>query len=205
MGLIVGMLFYGVGMNQRSVQDRTGALYFVLTSQIFSAQASLRVFLEERDLFLRERIAGAYRTSAYFWSKSLADTPLQILFGLIFSLVGYYFVGLQTTLSHVVTYCATIVITTLAAESYVVMIGAWVPDDRTAAIIGPVAFALMSLFGGFFLNIDSLPFFLWWMQVCVGVCARTLVCVCVRMCKCTRVAECVSAKFFHLYTHLKKE
>jgi len=107
------MLFRNVGLGQASVQDRTGALYFVLTSQIFSAQvpilstgaeplrnrgarmcsarrakplyqhpsplcvtapmarpqrhrltvllvapqASMRVFLEERDLFLRERLA----------------------------------------------------------------------------------------------------------------------------------------------------
>uniref|UniRef100_A0A7S1GRE1 ABC-2 type transporter transmembrane domain-containing protein n=1 Tax=Hemiselmis andersenii TaxID=464988 RepID=A0A7S1GRE1_HEMAN len=157
-------MFYGVGLNQRSVQDRTGALYFVLTTQIFSAQASMRVFLEERDLFLRERIAGTYRTSAYFWSKSIADTPLQLLFALIFSAMSYYFVGLQPGLLHVLKYCLTIVITTLAAESYVIMVGAWVPDDKTAAILGPVAFALMSLFGGFFLNIDSLPFFVSWLQ-----------------------------------------
>lgn len=85
-------------------------------------QASMRIFLEERDLFLRERIAGAYRTSAYFWSKSLADTPLQLLFALIFSLCGYYFVGLQPAFDRVFVYCATIVITTLAAESYVVMV-----------------------------------------------------------------------------------
>jgi ABC-type multidrug transport system permease subunit len=42
--------------------------------------------------------------------------------------------------------------------------GAWVPDDKTAAILGPVAFALMSLFGGFFLNIDSLPSYISWLQ-----------------------------------------
>jgi hypothetical protein len=83
----------------------------------------MRVFLEERDLFLRERIAGAYRTSAYFWSKSIADTPLQLLFALIFSLMSYYFVGLQMSVGHVLKYCLTIVLTTLAAESYVIMIG----------------------------------------------------------------------------------
>ena len=83
----------------------------------------MRVFLEERDLFLRERIAGAYRTSAYFWSKSIADTPLQLLFALIFSLMSYYFVGLQMSIGHVLKYCLTIVLTTLAAESYVIMIG----------------------------------------------------------------------------------
>lgn len=164
MGLIVGMLYTGVGLGQASVQDRTGALYFVLTTQIFSAQASMRMFLEERDLFLRERSAGAYRTSAYFWSKSIADTPLQLLFALMFSLLGYFLVGLQMTVSHVSVYCLSIILTTLAAESYVVMIGAIVPDDKLAAVLGPVAFGLMSLFGGFFLNIDSLPFYLAWMQ-----------------------------------------
>ncbi len=130
MGLLVGFLYYGVSNSQVSVQDRTGALYFVLTTQvhikkntlahkknsqvsvprlhrstlfcadfffvlttqIFSAQASLRVFLEDRDLFLREHMAGAYRTSAYYWAKSLADTPLQLLNALLFSLLGYVLV-----------------------------------------------------------------------------------------------------------------
>jgi hypothetical protein len=49
MGAIVGLLFYAVGSNQRSVQDRTGALYFVLTSQIFSAQASFQPSHDRRD------------------------------------------------------------------------------------------------------------------------------------------------------------
>jgi hypothetical protein len=32
----------------------------------------MRVFLEERELFLREHSAAAYRTSAYYAAKSLA-------------------------------------------------------------------------------------------------------------------------------------
>ena len=164
MGLLVGFLYYDVDTSQVSVQDRTGALYFVLTTQIFSAQASLRVFLEERDLFLREHIAGAYSTGAYYWAKSLADTPLQLFNALLFSLLGYFLVGLQGSAYHLVTYCMTIVITTLAAESYVVFVGAAAPDDKVAAVLGPVAFALMSLLGGFFLNLESLPVWFSWLQ-----------------------------------------
>mmetsp|Transcript_13634 Transcript_13634/g.21296 ORF Transcript_13634/g.21296 Transcript_13634/m.21296 type:complete len:423 (-) Transcript_13634:316-1584(-) len=164
MGLLLGIMYNKVDLTQTSVQDRTGALYFVLTTQIFSAQGSMRMFLEERDVFLRERLAGAYRTSAYFWSKSIADTPLQLIYAFIFSLLGYYLVGFQATLEHVFTYCVAIVVTTLAAESLVVTIGASATDDKTAAVLGPVAFALMSLLGGFFSNIDSLPFYISWMQ-----------------------------------------
>ena len=35
---------------------------------------------------------------------------------------------------------------------------------QVAAVLGPVAFALMSLLGGFFLNLESLPFWFGWMQ-----------------------------------------
>jgi hypothetical protein len=39
---------------------------------------------KHRELFLREHIAGAYRPAAYYWAKSLADTPLQLLNALVF-------------------------------------------------------------------------------------------------------------------------
>ena len=45
-----------------------------------------------------------------------------------------------------------------------VFVDAAAPDDKVAAVVGPVAFALMSLLGGFFLNLDSLPFWFGWLQ-----------------------------------------
>ena len=53
MGLLVGFLFYGVDKTQVSVQDRTGALYFVLTTQIFSAQVFGFFF------YVRVRVPGS--------------------------------------------------------------------------------------------------------------------------------------------------
>ena len=83
-------------------------IFFIITTQIFSAQASLRVFLEDRDLFLREHMAGAYRTSAYYWAKSLADTPLQLFNALLFSLLGYVLVRQKKKAPCGVLYCSTI-------------------------------------------------------------------------------------------------
>jgi hypothetical protein len=39
----------------------------------------MRVFLEERELFLREHSAAAYRTSAYYAAKSLAGKKKALL------------------------------------------------------------------------------------------------------------------------------
>ena len=122
------------------------------------------MFLEERELFLRERLAGAYRTSAYFWSRSLAETPLHVAFALLFGLIGYGMLGLQATPAHVATYALVLVLITLAAESHIVLVGAVARDDRTAALLAPLVSGLMSLLGGFFVNVDSLPPCLSWLQ-----------------------------------------
>jgi len=115
------------------------------------------------------------------------------MFALLFSVIAYFMVGFQLSAGHMFVFCLSVplpslshththtislahsltfslthnpqvVLTTLAAEGYVVMVGAAVPDDRTAAVLGPIAFALMSLFGGFFLNIESLPWWVSWLQ-----------------------------------------
>jgi hypothetical protein len=54
MALIVGYLYSGLGFDQASVQDRVGALYFVLTNQIMSSSASMRTFIAEREVVAHE-------------------------------------------------------------------------------------------------------------------------------------------------------
>ena len=79
MALVIGYLYSGLrgeqGLSQRSVQDRTGALYFVLTNQIMSSSASLRAFLAERTVIEHERRANLYSLRAYFLARSAAVTP----------------------------------------------------------------------------------------------------------------------------------
>jgi len=54
MSLVVGALFSGVGTTQQGAQDRAGALYFILTTQVMSSSASLRTFLAERAIAQHE-------------------------------------------------------------------------------------------------------------------------------------------------------
>jgi hypothetical protein len=45
------------------------------------------------------------------------------------------------------------------AESYIVFIGALLPDDKSAAVIGPLLLALMMASGGFFVSPAATPLF----------------------------------------------
>ena len=51
---MTGALFSGIGNTQQGAQDRAGALYFILTTQVMSSSASLRTFLAERAIAQHE-------------------------------------------------------------------------------------------------------------------------------------------------------
>mmetsp|Transcript_303 Transcript_303/g.820 ORF Transcript_303/g.820 Transcript_303/m.820 type:complete len:176 (+) Transcript_303:1557-2084(+) len=58
-----------------------------------------------------------------------------------------------------VTFQALVTLATLVAESYVVFIGALLPDDKSAAVVSPLLLALMMASGGYFVSPAATPLF----------------------------------------------
>jgi len=162
MALLVGALYAGSRgtATQTAVADRTGALFFVLVNQAFSAMASLRVFIEERAVFEHERRRRAYSTRDYFLAKSLAELPIQGAVALLFAASAYVMVGLRASLGAFLGHCLVLALATLVAESLVIWIGAGSSDARIAVVICPVVLSTSLLFGGLFVSLASLPAFL---------------------------------------------
>lgn len=160
MGLVVGLLYSGSAGrdDQKAVSDRTGAIFFVLVNQGYSAIASIRVFLEERVVFEHESRRGAYSTWAYFLSKTIAELPYQILFALVFGGLSYPLAGLRRDWSASSAHAGVLVLATLVAESLALAVGASSPDAKTAVALGPALLSISLLFAGFLVSLDSLPF-----------------------------------------------
>lgn len=59
--------------------------------------ASVNLFNFERPIFIKERLSNTYVTSAYFWGRSLAVLPVEIITPLIFLVVCYFAVNLYNT------------------------------------------------------------------------------------------------------------
>ena len=147
MACIVGYLYSGLTHDQGSVQDRVGAIYFVLTNQIMSSSGSLRTFISEREIAKHEISAGLYGLPAYFISRSLAESVWQALMGSLFAVLTYELVGFAPTLPQFGFFVLCVALVTLCAESYAVLIGAVMPDDKSAAVVGPLVLALFMVSG----------------------------------------------------------
>lgn len=139
------------------MQDRVGALYFVLTNQIMSSSASMRTFLAERDIVGHELRGGLYRLPAYFVSRSAAESLWQLLGATLFGALTYRLVGFGGGLEQQATFLGVVALVTLCAESYVVCVGALMPDEKSAAVVGPLFLALCMATGGLFVNSGSVP------------------------------------------------
>lgn len=81
-GLLTGLIYYDTDSKSvtTQVQDRNGALYFIVVSQFFGASMGfVSVFSTEKAVFLREYGAGYYSIVPYFFSKILIEVCLFAL------------------------------------------------------------------------------------------------------------------------------
>eukprot|EP01121_Diplochlamys_sp_Union-15-3_P009968 TRINITY_DN274_c0_g1_i2.p1 TRINITY_DN274_c0_g1~~TRINITY_DN274_c0_g1_i2.p1 ORF type:complete len:571 (+),score=60.37 TRINITY_DN274_c0_g1_i2:290-2002(+) len=162
MALLVGSIFFDVKLNQGSIQDRVGALFFILTNSAFSQFSYVNLFLEERNLTTRERSVGTYRTSAYYLAKNVSDACLLCISPLVFSSIGYWMVGLQPHADKFGIFLLTMVVFVITASSLFLVIATVSPNQVVATIIAPILLVLLLLFGGFYVNAENIPVYYKW-------------------------------------------
>lgn len=88
--LIIGGIYNNIGYSQTSIQNRTGALFFIVINQAFNnVIAVLNTFPSEKLIVNRERSGRAYNTLSYFFAKVIVELPLNLLPTIIFGLIVY--------------------------------------------------------------------------------------------------------------------
>lgn len=88
------VLFYDVQGDIAGVQNRNGALFFIVMTMSFNAiQNVILIFPDERPVFLREANNNMYSVSAYFWAKIFSEFPSSLLTPTIFGGIIYYLIG----------------------------------------------------------------------------------------------------------------
>ncbi|XP_050304753.1 protein white [Anthonomus grandis grandis] len=162
--LILGAIYYGQVINEDGVMNINGALFIFLTNMTFqNVFAVITVFSSELPIFLREHKNGMYRTDVYFLGKTIADIPIFIFLPLLFLSICYFLIGLNSEMPRFFVACGIIVLVANAATSFGYLISCISTTVSMALSIGPPLLLPFLLFGGFFLNIESIPVYLEWL------------------------------------------
>ncbi|CAF4919808.1 unnamed protein product [Rotaria sp. Silwood1] len=166
MGLLVGLVFNNMEKTiDPGVQNRLGAIFFIVVSQVFSTITALEPLVKERTLFIHENISGYYRTTTFFIAKLLCDLlPMRAIPSIIFSLLAYFMTGLQRSAGHFFVFLLTIFMASIFGSAICFFISATIHTFAVALIIVVLIFVIMFLFSGFLISLDSVFNWLSWIQ-----------------------------------------
>lgn len=140
-GLTLGTLFLRAGISAKGVDQRQGFFGFLLALFIFTSTEALPVFLNERQIFIRETSRGAYRVSAYVLSQALVILPFLFVLAMIFSCVSYFMVGLAKDAGAFFSFVFILFLTLAVANAFVAFMASFVPDMTAGNALSSALFA----------------------------------------------------------------
>lgn len=115
-------------------------------------------------VFLREHRSNLYRTDTYFLGKTIAELPLFVLIPVLFIVIVYPMIGLRMDFSSFFVALAIIVLVANVSTSFGYAISCSCSSLSMALSVGPPLIIPMLLFGGYFLNNGSVPWYLTWVS-----------------------------------------
>jgi len=160
-----GCVWFQIAHTEENIQDYVAASFFIGAYLMFSVMYRGVVhFPLEREVIKKERQSGAYRLSAYFVSKFLAEFPVDILFPVLSCSLFFWLVGLANDFTTYVWFMATMCIVLLCANSFGIMCGCTVANFEHAITMLAVFGLFMMALSGFMIKDRSIPEWIRWMK-----------------------------------------
>ncbi|CAI5528726.1 unnamed protein product [Closterium sp. Naga37s-1] len=141
----------------KGFQERLAFFSFAICVLFFVSCDAVPIFIQERNIFLRETSSSAYRPSTYLLSSTLVYLPLHLLMALTLVLEAWWCLGLQggaEGFCFMVLACFAMLFTGNAIATCVSICINHVVLAYAVAIALMAYFALLS---GFYIDRESIP------------------------------------------------
>ncbi|XP_060575749.1 protein white-like isoform X1 [Ruditapes philippinarum] len=165
LSIVLGLIYLQLNHDQEGVMNINGVIFLILINMtVTNMLGVLNSFPLETPIFKREYGIGLYRVDIYFISKTLAELPSYLIIPVIFSAIAYWMIGLYNTLEAFLVFTAVIVLVSNISVSFGYIVSAGTNSVTTALAIAPPTLIPLVMFGGFFLNSDSVPVYFIWLE-----------------------------------------
>ncbi|OVA03637.1 ABC transporter-like [Macleaya cordata] len=156
-GLVLGSIFYDLKDDLIGSEERVGLFAFILTFLLSCTTEALPIFLQERDILMKETSCGSYRVSSYVIANGLVFLPFLLILALLFSVPLYWLVGLNRSFMAFMYFLLLIWLTFYTANSVVVCFSALVPNFIVGNSIISGVMGSFFLFSGYFISKNGIP------------------------------------------------
>jgi len=163
---LVGIMWFQLEQTERTLDERVSILFFSVVAfsfiPLFSAIFSFMP--AEGPVLHKERSSGAYRLSAFYVAKTTVETPIELLYPTIYTIVAYWMAGLRASVGAFVLHLFVLSMIVLTALSIGLFVSATVRNLKLAQVLGNLTVLLALLAGGFYVNNKTLPSWVAWVN-----------------------------------------
>ncbi|KAL5104444.1 ATP-binding cassette sub-family G member 1 [Taenia crassiceps] len=163
-GILIGLLYFNVGNNGFQVTNNAAFIFFSVLFIMFSSlMPTVMTFPLEMRVFLTEHLNYWYSVRAYYFARTFADLPFQLLFAIIYGMIGYFMTDQPLEFNRFMIFLTMLVLTAFVAQAQGLLIGA-ATDLEVSVFLGPATGIPIILFSGFFITLDTIPKYLQWLS-----------------------------------------
>ncbi|KAJ2474424.1 hypothetical protein EV174_005611, partial [Coemansia sp. RSA 2320] len=163
--LLLGLLFYKLGSEIESIQNRIGLFFALTLNSTYGVMSHyLYVYYKAKDIMLSERGSGSYRMSTFYIAKVLVYLPIAVFSSWVYFLGIYFMAGLQTGAVKVFTSLSLFTVLIVVTLGVTLLVGSFVDTYDLASVISALAITTWVIFGGHLANAGDLLPAIKWMQ-----------------------------------------
>ena len=156
--LVLGAIYSKSTNDQSGIQDKIGILFFISINMAFSNVIGIiNLFVHEKLLVQKEIKSGFYSLPAYYISKILIEIPFTLISPIIFSLIIYWMVGLNSQIDCFFMFLLIIIIESIVAMFMGIFVSGLSSSIEIATAIAPPLNIVFFMFAGVFINLKNLP------------------------------------------------
>lgn len=156
-GVVLGSIFYDLKDDLVGAEERVGLFAFILTFLLTSTIEALPIFLQEREILMKETSCGSYRVSSYAIANGLVYLPFLLILAVLFTLPLYWLVGLNPSFMAFFHFLLLIWLILYTANSVVVCFSALVPNFIVGNSVICGVMGSFFLFSGYFVSKNGIP------------------------------------------------
>ncbi|RCN29509.1 ABC-2 type transporter [Ancylostoma caninum] len=162
---MLSILVFVTPLTRVGIGNLNGALFYIVGELTYSTLFGILTCLPgDYPLVVREYHDGIYYIFSYYLARILSYIPLFSIDGLLMLYVCYWMVGFSSSVSQVLFATLIAFLVEQSSSAFGVMLACISPSFPIAASLAGPLLTLLSLTGGLFANVGSLPPYVSWIQ-----------------------------------------
>lgn len=162
--MLIGIAWWRMDSTAGRVEDRLSALFYTSAFMIFMSIAVLPVYLNEKQIVVREKANASYSSLAYLSGHFVMEVAFMAIMAIVLTAVVYYMAGFNPSFTRFLFFAVTLFMSLLVAESIMILIAAMVPFLLAGIAMGAFLFGMFMVVQGYLRPVKRISWVLRWMQ-----------------------------------------